>query len=292
MTKTIVALYNEFDDARDAIEELRENGIAVDQISIVANDIDSRYSRYIDDDYDGDMDAEEGATLGAFFGGFLGVAAAMIPGIGPALTVGGLLTGALLGGAAGAATGGLAAALIDLDVDKDYANIYAEAVRRGGVLVSVNVPESQVDEVTDILEDYDAEDVEMLADYYRSTGWAGYDESAEPYSAEQIEEDSRNYNTYYMMNDDEFEPYVERFRQHYETNYNVPPNTYEDFLPAYYYGFVVASDGRAGVVTPDWAEVEADLRDEWDDESYGYWDDRKDAIRYSYEHTRRSGEPS
>lgn len=64
---------------------------------------------------------------------------------------------------------------------------YSEAVRRGNAVVTVNLPDDRrVDEVTDILEDCRAADVDERIEHWKTTGYSGYDPSAPPFSSEEI----------------------------------------------------------------------------------------------------------
>jgi uncharacterized membrane protein len=278
MTTSLIALFEDMEDVRDAMEELLKNGVASSDVSIMTNNVDDRYTDYIEG-YDPDMTAEEGAVTGALFGTFTGIVLAMVPGIGPVLGLGTLLASAGIGAATGAVTGGLVAALIESGVDEDEANIYAEAVRRGGILVSVNAPDHREDDIEDILEDAGAIDVDDLGDYYRSTGWTTYDDTAPNYTGEQFREDRRQYKSYSMLNDKEFEPYVDRFRQHYDRYYNDTDYEWDAYIPAYYHGFYIASVGNNYAAAPEWHEVKADARREWEEDYDTPWENVAEAVR-------------
>ena len=135
MTKTIVALYDEFANARQAVEALVDAGFERDDISMVASDASGEYAEYVNED----VTAEEGAGFGAVVGALVGLGVALIPGIGPVLAAGPLAAALMagIGAAAGAVTGGIVAALVDFGVPEDHAQYYAEGVRRGGTLVTV-----------------------------------------------------------------------------------------------------------------------------------------------------------
>ena len=51
---------------------------------------------------------------------------------------------------------------------------YAEGVRRGGCLLTAQVPDSLEDQATAVLECYDPVDVDERAESWRQSGWAGY----------------------------------------------------------------------------------------------------------------------
>lgn len=62
---------------------------------------------------------------------------------------------------------------------------YSEAVRRGGAVLSVSVPESQVDTVVRILNDNGAVDIDRRSEEWRKEGYTGYNPSAQPFTSEQ-----------------------------------------------------------------------------------------------------------
>ncbi len=85
-----------------------------------------------------------GAGIGAALGGTAGLLAGLgmiaIPGLGPVVAAGALA--ATAGAAAGAATGGVVGALVASGVPECEAQVYCEAVRRGGTMVSVRTSEA------------------------------------------------------------------------------------------------------------------------------------------------------
>jgi hypothetical protein len=106
-----------------------------------------------------------------------------IPGIGPVIAAGHLPG---FGGAgAGAIAGGLIGALVNIGVPEDEANFYAEGMRRGGVLVTVNArDEDMADQAADIMRDHGAVDIEERASQWKQTGWSRFDETAAPYAGD------------------------------------------------------------------------------------------------------------
>jgi hypothetical protein len=226
--KTIVALFDEFDDAQAAVNDLTAAGIAQSQISIVANDADRRRGstltdapgtvaaerardstvvRTDDDDtrttsssesYAGEG-AGTGATIGAVLGGGGGLLAGLgllaIPGIGPVVAAGPLIA-ALTGAGAGAAAGGIIGGLVGLGIPEHEAHTYAEGVRRGGTLVTVRAEDTETDRVTDILERHNPVDVDERGRDWQQSGWSRFDEaSSTPYPAEDIARDRERYRT-------------------------------------------------------------------------------------------------
>ncbi|WP_042778608.1 general stress protein, partial [Sinorhizobium fredii] len=87
--RTVTGLFDDYDDARDAVRELGEAGVPSDDISIVANNTGDRYST---DGSDAAEGAATGAGLGAAGGGVVGLLTGLglmaIPGVGPVVAAG------------------------------------------------------------------------------------------------------------------------------------------------------------------------------------------------------------
>lgn len=198
--QTLVALYHNFSDAQSAVDELVRSGVDRSMISLVANNVTGEYSNYVNSnasDYDDSDDAvtsDDGAAFGAASGGIIGALAGLgalaIPGIGPVIAAGPLiaaLTGGAVGALAGAPTGGLVAGLIKThNVDAEDAEVYAEGVRRGQTLLTVQVDDASVSNTRDILNRYNPTDVHGESSTWRSSGWSRFDESASPYTSDDL----------------------------------------------------------------------------------------------------------
>ncbi len=159
MAKTIVSLYNELSDARNAVADLVKAGFARDTISLVARDMDGRYATYFEKQksQEGETppdDEVEGALTGGIIGGLagmlLGLGMVAIPGVGPVIAAGPLAT-ILLGAGTGTLTGSLVGAIVEWDVPEGEAEYYAERVQQGSTLVSVRTSDDQADYVMSIL---------------------------------------------------------------------------------------------------------------------------------------------
>jgi hypothetical protein len=192
--QTLVALYRNFTDAQNAVDALVRSGVDRNMISLVANNVTGEYSDYVRDDDDA-VKSGEGAAFGAASGGIIGalvgLGALAIPGIGPVIAAGPLiaaLTGGAVGALAGAPTGGLVAGLIKTHhMDDTDAELYAEGVRRGETLLSVQVEEANVSSARDVLNQYNPTDVHNESSSWRSEGWSKFDESATPYEHKDVE---------------------------------------------------------------------------------------------------------
>jgi hypothetical protein len=202
MTKTITRVFKDFASADVAISELKLGGLSENDISILASNADGWHKakgRDIDPEHDKDRDGRDdraegaavGSGLGVVGGAAVGLATGLgmlaIPGLGPVVAAG-WLAAAATGAVAGGATGGIIGALVESGTSEENAEIYAEAVRRGGVIVSAKVPEDEVDRYDAILNNT-AVDMTGRADQYRNSGWKGYDPNAPAYSADQVRQE-------------------------------------------------------------------------------------------------------
>jgi len=175
--KTIVGMYDDLADARKVVEELVNAGIGREHISLIAGDREGRYAADLPPDNGTGENVAGGAATGAVVGGLggllLGLGALAIPGIGPIIAAGPLLSG-LVGAGVGAAVGGLVGALTEAGVPEEQAGYYAEGVRRGSTLVTVEAPEHRADEVVRMMNRYHPIDVNERATSWRQEGWTGF----------------------------------------------------------------------------------------------------------------------
>ena len=197
--KTVTGLFDNYDDASDAVGELEATGIPPSDISIVANNADNWH------DNDGSKaadDAADGAGLGAVVGGagglLTGLGLMAIPGVGPVVAAGWLAAtavGAVGGAVVGGAAGGIVGALTDSGVPENDAHVYAEGVRRGGTLVTAKVDDQFEDVAERILGQTKSVNLEERRSQYRADGWTGFDADAENYTSNEIGRDGvRNVN--------------------------------------------------------------------------------------------------
>ncbi len=193
--KNVVGLFDNASDAQAALQELRDAGFSGSDISFVGNNSRNDYG---DNDTTGRGDtgteAEEGAGFGAAGGAVLGgltgllvgLGALAIPGIGPVVAAGTLATAlgsTALGAGIGAAAGGLVGALVGAGIPEEHANVYAEGVRRGGALITVQATsDTDADRAADIMDQHNVVDIDQRGEEYRTEGFSRFDENAEPYS--------------------------------------------------------------------------------------------------------------
>jgi uncharacterized protein (TIGR02271 family) len=191
MTKTIVGLYDNIDQAQQAVQNLIDNGFRREDISVVAHD--KNRERIVGEHEE--HATGEGAGAGALGGGVLGGALGLlvgagllaIPGIGPVLAAGPLsaaigtaaatIGAGVVGAGIGAATGGLIGGLVGAGVPKEEAEYYAEGVRRGGTLVTVSAADDRTQLAVDLMERNGAVDIDQRVAEWRSSGWTGFVET-------------------------------------------------------------------------------------------------------------------
>lgn len=143
MTQTVVGVFDRYAAARDAADRLAASGFDRDQIHVKA------------------ARGQEGDTLPA-----------------PAEDRDtGLMSGVR----------SFFAEVFGSDDYREEAGTYAEAVRRGHAVVAVEAEESRLDIARDTLERAGALDIDEQVSTWRQSGWSGFDDSAAPYTDEDIE---------------------------------------------------------------------------------------------------------
>jgi hypothetical protein len=189
MSGTVAFLYDDHEDARQAVRDL-EARVPHDDITIIANDRDDRHRKSAKA-ADVGSGAGTGAGIGAVVGGGAGLLAGLgvlaIPGIGPVVAAGWLaatLAGAAAGAGVGAVSGGIIEAMTSAGVAHEDAHLYAEGIRRGGTLVMVRVKDdSQADIAAAIMRQHRPVDTTARGMAWRQEGWKAFDPSAAPYGA-------------------------------------------------------------------------------------------------------------
>jgi hypothetical protein len=150
--KYLVTLFNNARDAEHAYHALTNNGYTNDDITVIMSD-ETRDKYFTDSDLPTDTlgtKTVEGLGVGSATGGALGALTAAIMAIGTVLTVpplglvvAGPIAAGLAGAGAGSAVGGLVGALIGYGVPDETAKHYESEIRAGNILLGVNVPADQ-----------------------------------------------------------------------------------------------------------------------------------------------------
>jgi hypothetical protein len=185
--KTVVGLFEYYQDAERAVNELNSRGFGKTDISVAARD------RVLRDRVIGDKEqavaesagagAIGGSAVGGIAGLLVGIGALAIPGVGPLLAYGPLMAaiGSTAAGAGiGAAAGGLVGALVGLGIPEEDAHFYAEGIKRGGVLVTVQASDERASEAQEVLQHANAVDVNTQRAEWSRAGWGRFDEQTIP----------------------------------------------------------------------------------------------------------------
>lgn len=169
MAKTLVGSFDTFEHASRVVDALERTGVPHGDLNLVANDAAGR--------------------LAAGRGGAGGSAAmSRTRTSGDATSEGAAGDETVASGAGkGAVAGGLIGGLRQLGVSDTDAQYHAEAVRRGGALVIVRADDARAQAVADAMRSHGAIDIEQRVASWRESGWTGFDDRAQPYTAEQIE---------------------------------------------------------------------------------------------------------
>jgi uncharacterized protein (TIGR02271 family) len=183
MSKTVVGLFDDRTAAQSAVRELLAEGFRGDEVSVVSKKPDGKgvEVEYVEEDgHEQIEDMAKGAGTGAAIGGaaalLLSLTALTIPGIGPVLAAGPLA--ALIAGAGiGATAGGLVSGLTRLGVEGDDAHSYAEGLKRGGTLVTVNTDNHHADLAVNLMRRLGAVEIDKRAAEWREGGWQGFAET-------------------------------------------------------------------------------------------------------------------
>ena len=183
MAKTVVGLFDDRGAAQNAVRELMSEGFRGEEVSVVSKKPDGKgvEVEYVEEDgHEQIGDMAKGAGTGAAIGGaaalLLSLTALTIPGIGPVLAAGPLA--ALIAGAGiGATAGGLVSGLTRLGLGDDEAHTYAEGLKRGGTLVTVNTDNHHADLAVNLLRRLGAVEIDKRAAEWREGGWHGFAET-------------------------------------------------------------------------------------------------------------------
>lgn len=184
MARTVVGLFDEMVEAENTVKELEAAGFSTSDISLVAHR--AKCGPAV-----GPVESvSEGGGIAKLsaVGGLAGFATAMvalaIPGIGPLLAAG-PIAAELVAGGVGAAAGAVLGGLRQSGVPEEDAGCYCEALKRGGILLSVSTSDERAEEAERIIGQHRLIDIEDCAEQWRQSGWKGFDPNAEPVAASQ-----------------------------------------------------------------------------------------------------------
>lgn len=186
--KTIVALYDHFNDAQAAAAAAVKAGATASRIALLANDSNGDHPAlsinpaYAREQFDEDSNkqsrfitlGEVGIGIGGVLGFLAYVSPVAIPGVAAMAAHGAwvpTVVGAVIGGVVGVVVG----LLTDHGVSSADMALYAEGLKRGGTLITVAVSEDLVGKVTEALKGHSAAKVEERAGEWSAEGWVSLD---------------------------------------------------------------------------------------------------------------------
>jgi hypothetical protein len=170
--KTVVGLFDDYAQAKNAAVDLERMGISSNDISVLAN---NETGNYVPNGTEHGMghavtrDAGVGAEIGGVVGLLAGLSLFTIPGLG-FIAGAGWLAGMFTGAGIGAVAGGLVGMLTHLGVPATDAAYYNEGIRRGGVLVAVRADDANATNVAQMLNRAGAVNIDERAATYRREG--------------------------------------------------------------------------------------------------------------------------
>ncbi|MBA2115396.1 general stress protein [Bremerella alba] len=152
----IVAIYDDFTAAQEAVNKLDESKFPSEQVSLVANSVHQDLSSTNNLQYgdESDKDAVLGAGVGGLLGFFMAAPLLTIPGFGLML-----IAGPITVGLTGAIVGGFLGSMIGWGVHEDHVSQYEDEVRQGAFLVVANGDPFEVDFAKQLLDQTDARSI-------------------------------------------------------------------------------------------------------------------------------------
>jgi hypothetical protein len=148
--RIVVGVFDQRQGAEAAVRALEQAGYPSESISLIMQQPGTP-GEVAAGQTKADTGMATGVTAGAVLGGIAGLAALAIPGVGAILAAGPLA--AALGAMTGAALGGLVGAFTGLGIPKEEAIEFDQAVRAGGVVVSVKASDRDAEgRACDIME--------------------------------------------------------------------------------------------------------------------------------------------
>jgi hypothetical protein len=170
MTRTVIGLFRDSNEAQAALHDLERGGFAREQLNLVAYDGSGHYTDMARESSELGSKTTKGAAAGGIAGLLLGLAAVALPGIGP-IVAAGPIAAALTGAGVGAAAGGMLGALADMGVPGHEAKYYEEAIRRGGTLLIIRASDEKAEDAQSVLDRHGALDVDERVAEWRAEGW-------------------------------------------------------------------------------------------------------------------------
>jgi len=194
MAKTIVALFEGFDDARRALYELNRSGIRSDGASVIAHEVRRNHwslaelsTPYARTGHGSNPD-RSGGSSGVFSGNLESVMKGAVhqnlPGIGR-VTIAGPIASRLTG----FTQTSLLNALLEQGISGPDAELLAEGIRRGGAVILFQAEEKPGLRAQEILKQLNSVDISQRANLWRQRGYKGFDVRASPLTPQELDQE-------------------------------------------------------------------------------------------------------
>lgn len=177
--RTIVAVFGEMTKAEQSVEKLMEGGFSRDSMSIVAHKATCGPALGPVAALTSERSVGAAAAAGGLGGFAAGMVALAVPGIGPILAAG-PIAAELVAGGIGTLAGGVIVWLKQMGVPDDDAGSYCEALRRGGILLSVECPEERAADAQQIIGEHRLIDMDESTLEWHRQGWKRFDANGQP----------------------------------------------------------------------------------------------------------------
>ncbi len=155
-TNSVVAIYDNHEQAEHAVKELQQGGVDMKSLSIAARD--THTDEHVVGYYNAGDRMKYWGKVGAFWGGFWGLlfgsALFAIPGLGPILVAGPLVAWVIAGLEGAAVVGGVSAVgagLVSIGIPKDSVLKYDVALKTEKYLLIVHGTPADVEKAKDII---------------------------------------------------------------------------------------------------------------------------------------------
>jgi len=287
---TIVATYRQHSAAQKVLHDLKMAGFGDHDISLSSSARDP-HSQDLDRLSIGGAVARNTA-LGGIIGVFIGVALGFLLPLNP-VTI----------GLAGAALGAIAGTILTSVFKWGVSSVSRQS---GFVQVEVKTPDDRQDQVTEIMNKYDPVSMnerehrqppaqekaaESRSSFSRELLGTKEKRPAEANSGDLLAVREGIYydpdDTSQLDSDDtrlpDYEFYRRDFRRHFQ-HYYANGQSFEDYEPAYMYGYSLAVDHRHDDY--EWYDIEPGVRERWQEQYGNTWDAYQDAIRYAWDRIR------
>lgn len=270
MAKVVIAIYDDVAAAYEAMKGLIKQGFQRDRISFLMKDNRSVHE-------------EAGVILGE-------ITTIQVPGIGTVAGVGPITLDCLEN-----EHNSIIETLMETGIPEQVAHSFGEGVRRGDALVSVNTEDGAAEEARELLDRHRPYDINQRSSQWRMEGWEEFDDQATPYPTEAQPRGqasgpgtnwSQDLSKGHAVTYSDFNTYEASFRNHFATAMIGSGYTYEQYQPAYRYGYNLAINqinNQRG-----WDDIEPEARQYWDQRNPGTWDHIKGAVRYAWEEIHAS----